>query len=288
MLDYGNADLGEKEALKPLETVGFEGAEHMQPLGIEYDPKSSSLYVINHAVSGSVLEIFSVDIASARAKHIQTLKHPLLNTPNSIHSLGNGKLYITNDHYIGARTSPLLSKIETFSGIPGGTVVYIDVNDASTARVVARVPFANGVTMLNSTVLAVVSTSLSGVYFYDITPDFSLTNRRSIRTPPGIDNMSADANGKLLVAGHPWAFGLIKLAAARAHCDPASEKEEERKACECWSPSWVAEWDEETGVLRELYKGDEYCSTTTMVRDIGRGVAIVSSLYDRGVMFVEE
>lgn len=118
-----------------------------------------------------------------------------------------------------------------------------------------------------------------------------MQNKRTIRTPPGIDNISSDRNGKLLVAGHPWGFGLIKLAAQRARCDAQSEDEGERKACECWAPSWVAEWDGaagENGVLRELYKGFEYCSSTTMVRDGRRGVAIVSSLYGEGVMFMAE
>lgn len=291
LLDYGNKYLSDTEALKPLKLTGFEGADQMQPLGIEYDHTSLTLYVINHAPTGSVLEIFSITTSTATATHIRTLKHPFLHAPNSIHSLGNGKLFVSNDHFFPARNFRLLSKLETFSGLPGGTLVFIDVHDLSIARIVARVPFANGITMVNESVLAVVSTSLSGIYLFDVTPSFSLQNRRTIHTPPGIDNISVDRDGKLLVAGHPWGFGLIRLAAQRAQCDLESDSEDERNACECWAPSWVAEWDGSgggKGMLRELYKGFEYCSSTTMVRDRKRGVAIVSALYDRGLMFMEE
>jgi hypothetical protein len=57
-------------------------------------------------------------------------------------------------------------------------------------------------------------------------------------------------------------------------------------ACVSFSaPSWVGEWSEEEG-LKTLYKndGDEFCSSTTLARDVGRGVSIVTALYDRGIL----
>lgn len=259
------------------------------PLGIEFDAATSMLYIVNHSrYSGSVVEVFQISINDAVAKHVQTFTHPLIHTPNSIHSLGNGKLLITNDHYVGAAVSPLLSKIETFSGVPGGSVVYTDIHSPHDTKIVARVPFANGIAMLNSTTVAVASSSKSGVYFYTLNADHSLTFQRIIRTPAGADNISVDSNGKLLIAGHPFVPGLMKVSKARAICDLNGD-EEERKACDCSAPSWVAEWSEEGG-LKELYKnsGEEFCSSSTAVRDVNRGVGIISGLYQRGVMVFKE
>jgi arylesterase/paraoxonase len=247
------------------------------------------LYVINHSRnSGSIIEVFQVSIQDAVAKHVQTLKHPLLHTPNSIHSLGDGKLLVTNDHYIGARISPFVSRVETFSGIPGGSVVYTDIHNPSHTKSLARVPFANGIAMLNSTTVAVASSSKAGVYFYTFNPDQrSLQFKEYIRTPANADNISVDSAGKLLIAGHPFAPALMKVSKARANCD-FHGSEEAKKACECGAPSWVAEWSEEGG-LRTLYtdSGEEFCSSSTFARDVGRGVGIVSGLYDRGLLIVE-
>jgi arylesterase/paraoxonase len=193
-------------------------------------------------------------------------------------------LYVTNDHYIRAGTSPFLSKIETFSGVPGGTVVYIDTRRKNNAKIVARVPFANGITRLDKTTLAVASTSKSGIYLFEIKADNALELKKVVRTAAAVDNLSIDSEGKVLMAGHPFAPALMKVSQGRARCD-ANGSVEEKEACNCTAPSWVAEWSEQTG-LKELYKdsGLEFCSSSTAVRDVGRGVGIVSGLYERGIL----
>jgi arylesterase/paraoxonase len=236
----------------------------------------------------SVIEVFSLTPSTATATYIKTFQHDLLNAPNSIHSLGDGKLYVTVDHYFHARFSGLLSKIETFAGPPIAGVVFIDINDATSARYVARLPFANGIAALNATSLVVASSSKAGLYFYTIDPTtHSLTFNKLIRTPAAVDNLSVDRDGKVLAAGHPYALQLVETAEMREGCVEGSEREEERRACGCTAPSWVVEWSEEGG-LRELYKGRGFCSSTTVARDVGRGVGVVSGLYERGVMVFRE
>jgi arylesterase/paraoxonase len=165
--------------------------------------------------------------------------------------------------------------------------VYIDTRFPKTARVVARVPFANGVALLNKTTLVVASSSKSGVYFFQREEFDGLDLKKVLRTPAAVDNLSVDANGKLLLAGHPFAPALMQVAKGRARCDVQGGKEE-REACKCTSPSWVAEWSEEDG-LRELYRDDggEFCSSCTAVRDVRNGVGIVSGLYESGVLVFE-
>ncbi|KAF2132412.1 calcium-dependent phosphotriesterase [Dothidotthia symphoricarpi CBS 119687] len=287
--DYSRPDLPDSEALKRLSLSDYADPVDFHPLGIEFDAATSTLYVINHSrYSGSVIEVFQVSVESAVAKHVQTFKHPLVNTPNSIHSLGDGKLLVTNDHYMRAAVSPVLSKIETFSGISGGSVVYTDIHNPNDTRVVARVPFANGIAMFNSTTVAVASSSLPGIYFYTIDLDHRLALQRYVRTPVGVDNLSVDSDGKLLVAGHPFAFSLMKVSKGRPNC-VLDGNEAEKKACECSAPSWAAEWSEKEG-LKELYKNssEEFCSSSTVVRDVNRNVGIISGLYEKGVFVFRE
>jgi arylesterase/paraoxonase len=253
---------------------------------MEFEASTSTLYVVNHAQTGSAIEVFHLSVESATATHAVTLKHPLISTPNSIHALGSGKFFFTNDHYIRAAVSPLLSKVETWFGIPGGSIVFFDVNNFTAAKTVARVPFANGIVMLNSSTLAVGSSSKPGVYLYSVTPEFDLVSKSYVRTEAGVDNLSVDGKGTLLMAGHPFAPSLVEVSSNRWKCD-IDGGEEERRACECGAPSWAAEWTEAGGV-RVLYKGSDICSSSTVVRDTTRGVGIISGLYDRGILVFRE
>lgn len=192
---------------------------------------------------------------------------------------------MTNDHYIGALTSPLLSKIETFSSLPGGSVVYVDTHEPARSKKLAHVAFANGITMLNSTTVAVASTAKAAVYLYSFDREnVGLTLLKQIRVPFMVDNIAVDSAGKLLMAGHPFALGLMVVSKARARCD-AQGGEEARKACDCTTSSWAAEWSEAEGV-KTLYKNDgsEFCSSSTFARDAKRNVSIVTGLYDRGLL----
>lgn len=274
--------------LTPLDLSTWPDHQDFHPLGLAYDSKTESLYAINHARSGSRIDIFTIDWTTNTATHTQTLTHPLLHAPNALELLGDGKMYVTNDHAIRAAVSPLLSQIETFSGLAGGSVVYMDVGSPSSARIVARVPFANGLALLNSTVLAVASSSKAGVYMYSIGRDHELEFHKLVRTPAGADNLSVDGHGVLLVAGHPFAPALMGVAKRRAGCEMDGTGEK-RLACRCDAPSWVGEWSEERGLMTVLVsqgqdgEGRGVCSSSTAVRDVGRRVGLVSMLYGRGI-----
>lgn len=278
------------DTIVPLTFTDFPNAADFHPLGLAFDSGTSQLYVINHSRhSGSVIEIFSValgdGIGSKTAKHIRTFAHPLLHAPNAIELLGEGRMYVTNDHYVRAAVSPLLSTIETFGGIPGGSVVYVDVNHPDEAKVVARLAFANGIVRLNESTLVVASSSKPGLYFYQFAENgIDLVFEKFVRTPAGADNLSLDGDGKILIAGHPFAPALVQVAEGRPECDEDGTIEQ-RKACGCWASSWVGEWSEENGT-KTLFRdgGREVCSSSTAVRDIERGVGFVSMLYGKGLM----
>lgn len=288
LYDYAHEELPENERVRPLVLEAFPHEHDFHPLGLALDAATSTLYAVNHAQTGSVIEVFQLAVDTATATHTQTIQHALLHAPNAIHVLGDGKLYVTNDHFVRAAVSPLLSKLESFSGLAGGTVVFIDTREPQAAKIVARIPFANGLAIMsNHSTIVVASTSDPGVRFFAIQPDHDLRATGRLRTPSAVDNLSIDSAGTLLMAGHPFAPHLVALAKGRADCDPESRDEAPRKACECSSPSWAAEWTEERG-LTTLYKSYAFCSSATLVRDVTRGVGMMSGLYEKGILVFRE
>lgn len=89
------------------------------------------------------MEVFHLDVGGGRLVYARTIRHGLLRAPNSITAVGKGRLFVTNDHGFRAREWGVLSKVETFAGVPGGSVVFLDAGSLE-GKVVARVPFANG------------------------------------------------------------------------------------------------------------------------------------------------
>ncbi|KAH6620061.1 hypothetical protein C7974DRAFT_426278 [Boeremia exigua] len=265
----------------------------LHPLGLAFDAASSTLYIANHARHRpSHILILHVDLAAQpyTTTLIAHLTHPLLHAPNAILSLGGGELLVTNDHALRARRSKLLSSLETFSGAPGGSVVHIATRTPRTARVVARVPFANGIVALNESAVVVASSARGALYVFarerDEEGGFALRLHKTVRVGAAVDNLSTDGD-VVLAAGHPWALGLMGVARRRAGC-VVDGSEVEREACGCEAASWAAEWSE-AGGLREVFRDDGrgFCSSSSMVRDGVRGVGIVSGLYERGILVFE-
>jgi arylesterase/paraoxonase len=96
------------------------------------------------------------------------------------------------------------------------------------------------------------------------------------------DNLSVDGNGKLLVSGHPHPFSMAAFAKSRDACHSGVGTEKE-KACALRAATGVAEWTEKEG-LKVLWMSEEFATGSTAVRDVGRGVGIVSGLYDKGLL----
>lgn len=82
-------------------------------IDIWFDPSKPDLvylHAVNHIpflvdsipqpYSDSRIEVFQIDLSADKrvAKHLRTLKHPLVYTPNDIYSLGPFDLLVTNDH----------------------------------------------------------------------------------------------------------------------------------------------------------------------------------------------
>ncbi|KAK0354654.1 hypothetical protein LTR91_011544 [Friedmanniomyces endolithicus] len=273
------------------------GPADFHPLGITYDPGSKSLFVVNHAASGTRLETFRLNRERLEAKHIASISDPLLGTANSVVAVNSATLLVSNDHFFARRSHGWLATLETYLALPLASLVRVDL-DITRAQgppkvtVLARLPFANGVAVLNGTTVAVASTARAAVYIYTSpsgfakgTADVKLVEMVRLQFLP--DNLSVDSNGALLIAGHPFAPALEARARAGTggKCgvlETAAGDGEDDGGCPV-APSWVAEWTAEGG-MRDLFVGRGFGSATTAVRDVGRGRGMVVGLYDRGVL----
>ncbi|KAM0194825.1 hypothetical protein ACHAPI_006833 [Fusarium lateritium] len=286
--DYEGVNEPDAQSLKKISVTGFPGADDFHTLGMAFDRETSNLFVTNHAQAGSRIELFKLDVSSLTASHIRTIQHPLVNGPNSIALINGHEFYVSNDHHITKKQSKLLSNLETYLATPTGTVVHVSLkNPGIHVKVVARVPFANGIEILNSSTVAVASSSRAAVYLFN-TPDATTFKQSSkIHLPFLPDNLSG-SDGKLMIAGHGHMPALAKFTYARHVCNDPFEFERASAAAKevCAkgdAVSWVSEWSESEG-LKHLYVDTEYPSSSTAVKDAGRGVGIITGLYAKGIL----
>lgn len=233
--DYRAAGVPDSQALRSIAFANFSARDDLHTLGIAYDPETALLYVANHARAGPRIDVFGLDPGSLVATHVGSVRHPLLHAPNAMALVGRGELYVANDHMFPARRSRLLAQLETFLSPPTATVVHLRLRPGAVeTRVVARLPFANGIEFVNATTVAVASTSRGAVYLYSTTPDHGLVYPSRLRLPFLPDNLSR-AGDKLVIAGHGHIASLFAFARSRHLCnDPgelAQASPETRRSC---------------------------------------------------------
>ncbi|KAI7760562.1 hypothetical protein LZL87_009446 [Fusarium oxysporum] len=286
--DYTITDGTDAESLKRIKLAGFPHASDFHTLGMAFDLETCNLFVVSHAIAGSRIELFNLDIGSLAASYVQTVQHPLINAPNSIASINGHEFYVTNDHYITKKQSFLLSNLETYLGPPTGTVVHVSLKDSDIdVKVVAWVPFANGIEILNSSTVAVASSSRAAIYMFNASDATTFKETSRIKLPFLPDNLSG-SGGKLMIAGHGNMPALEKFTQSRRFCNDPFEYERAdptvKESCvKVKAVSWISEWSESEG-LRHLYVDTEYPSSSTAVKDAGKGVGIISGLYAKGIL----
>ncbi|KAL4938888.1 hypothetical protein BDV06DRAFT_231469 [Aspergillus oleicola] len=289
-LDSDLSKDGDEGVLVKIEFEDYPVPFSFHPLGVEYHRDTATLFVCNHHIEGSRVDVFTLNLEAKEpvAKHKRTIIHPLLPGPNSLIALSESELYVTNDHYVLRKDFPVLSLIETYAGIPGGTVAYVNLaNEDLEVKTVARGAFMNGITQLNESTLAVAVTASAEVRLYTKEADNSLTQVNAIKVPFMPDNISTDKDGALLIAGHPHPPSLEKTVHARRECIGVDGVVPQ----ECWkstAPSWVARWEAGKG-LEDLYVSSKgFGSSATAAKDTGRNVGMITGLYENGILVWKE
>ncbi|KAI1077679.1 putative paraoxonase [Whalleya microplaca] len=314
--DYKDATAPDSKALKRFELIDYEHGEDFHSLGSAYNEETSTFFIVNHREGQMAVEMFKLDLVSFTAKHLGSIQHPLLHAPNSIAIINDHELYVTNDHYFSIRKHRALATAETYLRLPFGSVVHVDFSSlldnpkssgagTISASVVARLPFANGIAILNSTTVAVASTTSASIYLYNVSrpintsdtkapPTFSYASE--IELPFLVDNLKLASDGVLYAAGHPNPVALGTFARSRHICnDPAAlaaaaaadASTRERCATTYRAGSWVSRWAEGRGV-EHLYADVEFPTSCTAAFDAARRTGVVSGLYAKGILVWRE
>ncbi|ETS84416.1 hypothetical protein PFICI_02441 [Pestalotiopsis fici W106-1] len=296
LYDYKNAAAPDSESLKRLEVIDYAPGDDYHSLGVAFDEPTSTLFVANHRHDGPRVDLFKLDLAALKATHIRSVAHPLIHGPNAITLRNSNEFFVTNDHHFTWAQSRFLTQAETYLALPLGTVVHVDISDPDTtkATVVARVPFANGIELVNKTTVAVASSSKAQVNLYSIVDGEqsgsapALTYSSAIKLPYHVDNLSLTSDGRLLMAGHPHLPSLTKYAASRWICNDATELAKAdgtmKEYCATGqAASGASEWTE-AGGLRHLYIDTEYPTSASVNYDPDRKVGIITGLYAKGIL----
>jgi arylesterase / paraoxonase len=198
----------------PVKLTGVPRDFH--PHGINLYRESNgdeTLMAINHRSDGSqAVEIFGLDYDGgvARLTPHASIGGGLLVSPNDIFAVGPDRFYVTNDHV----TKTALGRFaEDYLVWPHADLLYF--NGTSFRISVQRMAFPNGVFVApDGQHLYVAVTNERRLIAFSREPFFgSLKEVGSLSLPARPDNISADAQGHLVVAGHP---SLVRVNQFRA------------------------------------------------------------------------
>ncbi|KAI0160614.1 putative paraoxonase [Xylariaceae sp. FL1272] len=288
LYDYSKVD-----ELLHLKFVNFKHQTNFHTLGMAYDEHTSTLFVANHRRNDhAAIEMFKLDLDHRTATHLGSIQHRLIHGPNSIALINDHELMVTNNNHFLFKDHWLLNRIETYLALPLGSVVHVDFaallkdpHASVDAKVIARLPFANGIEMVNETEFAVASSSLGSVHMFDLTTSKELSR---FTLPFHPDNLSKSSDGALFIAGHPHMPTLAAFTKSRHICNDPNElsKADTRtqEACKTSSaPSWAVKWTEAGGV-EHLYASIEYPSSATVVFDATNRKGVIAGLYAKGIL----
>ncbi|KAK2800156.1 hypothetical protein FQN50_008251 [Emmonsiellopsis sp. PD_5] len=254
-------DYASTGSLKELEFVDFPETSDFHPLGVNFfrsSPGASSrLFVVNHARTGSRVDIFDLDYKRYQAKYIRSISddNKTIVSPNAVYPTSYTQFYVTNDHLHTSANSPVLSMIETLFARPLGWATFVDFSDPNELKctVVAEdIPFANGilVTPTGKEVL-IASTSTSAIFVYkrDAQTNLLSKTRETILTHFRTDNLAFDDS---LDVSDPTVFDsegrFLRGVIVGGHPSPIVLQLMSRNPDKYSAPSWVAEIRRGTGV----------------------------------------
>lgn len=187
------------------------------PHGISFFKKDSVFIVmaINHAGQEHAIEVF--ELQDKLLKHIKTLKHPSMISPNDLVMLDESQFYFTNDH---KHIKGFGRVVEEYLGLAVSNVVYYDSN---TYREVANgIAYANGINYdQNRELVYVASPRRFAVNVYSKQEDGSLSYIENIPCGTGVDNIELDRNGNLWIGSHPNLLRFTAYVAGKKDTAPS-------------------------------------------------------------------
>ncbi|KAI2626995.1 calcium-dependent phosphotriesterase [Hypomontagnella submonticulosa] len=179
---YGSLVLINPKTFKSqkLTLTGFEGPFVTHGISL-YSPPSDLntvyIFAINHLPNplwtesstepkaASHVELFVHTVGSDTAKHLQSISHPLIRTPNDLLALSEREFLVTNDHYYRHGTMRLL---EELIQAKWANLVHVRINNATNATaaiILDSIPNNNGLGWGPNEQILISAATGGGLYF---------------------------------------------------------------------------------------------------------------------------
>ena len=204
-------------AAPPVKLAGTPQDFHPHGISLYRAPNGDeTLMAINHRKDGSQsVEILGLTYENGVARLVahSSIGGGLLISPNDLFAVGPDRFYVSNDH---VTKTPLGRFAEDYLLWPHADLLYF--NGSNFRIPVQQMAFPNGVYVTpDGTHLYISVTNERRIIAMTREPFFgNLTEIGSLSLPLRPDNISADAQGRLIVAGHP---SLLRVNQFRA--DPS-------------------------------------------------------------------
>jgi arylesterase/paraoxonase len=166
-----------------------------------------TLVVINHAVTGELIEVFRKGQSDELFKHVHTLTSPLLVAPNDLVAVDSEKFYVANDS--GAENG--IEKVaEMIFAVGLSPLVYFNGRQFDT--VADDLKSSGGINVSqDGTELYVGQTAGESIRIYSLNTDKSIGDLKdTIKVGSGVDNIDIATDGALWIANHTNTLALVK------------------------------------------------------------------------------
>ncbi|BGP55902.1 hypothetical protein JCM8202_002691 [Rhodotorula sphaerocarpa] len=178
------------------------------------DPNHLTIFVNSHRPpknralaptqgADSVIEIFETLVGTDEARHVKTIVHPNVRTPNNIAATGPRTFYVSNDHRYKQHWS---RQFEIIKATPSD-IIYCDASGATTNCIVAadNVIYPNGIAKGPGDLIYQASTLEGLVRVWKARPDHTLEEQDVIKINRHFDNIHVGHDGAM------YATALTKI-----------------------------------------------------------------------------
>jgi arylesterase/paraoxonase len=244
-------------------TSDYKEEFHPHGIGLYMAEDSTvSLFVVNHIKDGHYIEIF--DYTGDRLVHRESIKGPLMTSPNDVIPVGKRSFYVTNDH---GQVAGFKRTLEEYLQLPWAYVLYY--NGDRFQKAAGDLVYANGINISRDNKTVYVAATISGgIFVYDRDIESGALNLTEfIDAGTGVDNIEIDEEGNLWLGAHPKLLTFVKHAK-----DPTVK-----------SPSQVLKitWGKDKSYsLKEVYLSDGTPMSSSSVAAVYKDILLIGSVFE--------
>ena len=153
----------------------------------------------------STVEVFELQKGELKMKHVKTVLHPAVHSPNKIAWTGEDAFVASNDR---SHKAGLWRDLEFLWG--GGSIAVCSSSDCRTGAA-SGFMMPNGLIRGHDGLIYVPSSARDDLKVLKLEPSsFKLTERARIALGMPVDNLNVDANGNVWATGIPKALKFVK------------------------------------------------------------------------------